>query len=182
MKPAFAGGSVLGGAAPCRAIRTASAAQRSAAEPRLALPPLQLVRAYPRTLLASALACSAPVLCTPSGTGLEAFPVPRRRRAIRSCCRGRRQTTQAASLPVRLLCPRSTTPPSRQQPLPGTRRPGTVALREIRKYQRSTELLIRKLPFARLVRADWPEPAWPLSASPPPLSNDLVLLVLLGLA
>lgn len=31
-------------------------------------------------------------------------------------------------------------------------RPGTVALREIRKYQRSTELLIRKAPFARLVR------------------------------
>jgi len=31
-------------------------------------------------------------------------------------------------------------------------RPGTVALREIRKYQRSTDLLIRKLPFARLTR------------------------------
>ncbi|KAK9824413.1 hypothetical protein WJX72_010098 [[Myrmecia] bisecta] len=31
-------------------------------------------------------------------------------------------------------------------------RPGTVALREIRKYQRSTDLLIRKLPFARLAR------------------------------
>ena len=31
-------------------------------------------------------------------------------------------------------------------------RPGTVALREIRKYQRTTELLIRKLPFQRLVR------------------------------
>ena len=31
-------------------------------------------------------------------------------------------------------------------------RPGTVALREIRKYQKSTELLIRKLPFRRLVR------------------------------
>merc|ERR1711933_376423 len=31
-------------------------------------------------------------------------------------------------------------------------RPGTVALREIRKYQKSTELLIRKLPFQRLVR------------------------------
>jgi len=31
-------------------------------------------------------------------------------------------------------------------------RPGTVALREIRKYQRSTDLLIRKLPFSRLVR------------------------------
>ncbi len=30
-------------------------------------------------------------------------------------------------------------------------RPGTVALKEIRQYQKSTELLIRKLPFARLV-------------------------------
>ena len=31
-------------------------------------------------------------------------------------------------------------------------RPGTVALREIRRFQKSTELLIRKLPFQRLVR------------------------------
>ena len=31
-------------------------------------------------------------------------------------------------------------------------KPGTVALREIRKYQKSTELLCRKLPFQRLVR------------------------------
>ena len=31
-------------------------------------------------------------------------------------------------------------------------RPGTVALREIRRYQKSTELLIRKLPFQRLIR------------------------------
>ena len=31
-------------------------------------------------------------------------------------------------------------------------KPGTVALREIRKYQKSTELLIRKIPFQRLVR------------------------------
>ena len=31
-------------------------------------------------------------------------------------------------------------------------RPGTVALREIRRYQKSTDLLIRKLPFQRLVR------------------------------
>ena len=30
-------------------------------------------------------------------------------------------------------------------------RPGTVALREIRKYQKSTDLLIRKLPFSRVV-------------------------------
>ena len=31
-------------------------------------------------------------------------------------------------------------------------RPGTVALREIKRYQKSTELLIRKVPFQRLVR------------------------------
>ena len=31
-------------------------------------------------------------------------------------------------------------------------KPGTVALREIRRYQKTTELLIRKLPFSRLVR------------------------------
>ena len=31
-------------------------------------------------------------------------------------------------------------------------RPGTAALREIRKFQKSTDLLIKKLPFQRLVR------------------------------
>ena len=34
----------------------------------------------------------------------------------------------------------------------GLFRPGTMALREIRHYQKSTALLIRKLPFQRLVR------------------------------
>lgn len=38
---------------------------------------------------------------------------------------------------------------------PGRRKPrykpGTVALREIRRYQKSTDLLMAKLPFARLV-------------------------------
>lgn len=41
-------------------------------------------------------------------------------------------------------------------PAPGRRKApvkrGTVALREIRKYQKSTELLIRRAPFQRLVR------------------------------
>jgi len=35
---------------------------------------------------------------------------------------------------------------------PRRNRPGILALREIRRYQKSTELLIRKLPFQRLVR------------------------------
>ena len=52
----------------------------------------------------------------------------------------------------------STHPPLRVQATTGgvkkphRFRPGTVALREIRRYQKSTELLIRKLPFQRLVR------------------------------
>ena len=31
-------------------------------------------------------------------------------------------------------------------------KPGTIALREIRKYQKSTDLLLRKLPFQRIVK------------------------------
>ncbi|KAM0683892.1 histone H3 h3.3 [Mitosporidium daphniae] len=46
----------------------------------------------------------------------------------------------------------SQTPMSGGIKKPHRYRPGTVALREIRKYQKSTELLIRKLPFQRLVR------------------------------
>ena len=44
-------------------------------------------------------------------------------------------------------------PLARVRPLkkPHCYRPGTVALREIRRYQKSTELLICKLPFQRLV-------------------------------
>jgi histone H3/H4 len=37
-------------------------------------------------------------------------------------------------------------------PQPHRRKPGTLALKEIRQYQKSTELLIRKAPFQRLVR------------------------------
>mgnify|MGYP006101209417 CR=1 FL=1 len=37
-------------------------------------------------------------------------------------------------------------------PRPHRYKPGTVALREIRRYQKSTEMLIKRLPFQRLVR------------------------------
>ncbi|BGP15564.1 hypothetical protein JCM10213_001345 [Rhodosporidiobolus nylandii] len=46
--------------------------------------------------------------------------------------------------------------PAPQAPAPKKKphryRPGTVALREIRHFQKNTDLLLRKLPFARLVR------------------------------
>jgi histone H3 len=47
---------------------------------------------------------------------------------------------------------RKTAPATGGVKKPHRYRPGTVALREIRRYQKSTELLIRKLPFQRLVR------------------------------
>ena len=47
---------------------------------------------------------------------------------------------------------RKTTPPIMNIKRPRRYRPGTIALREIRKFQKTTDLLIRKLPFQRLVR------------------------------
>ena len=47
--------------------------------------------------------------------------------------------------------PRSQTGQVMAQQHPNRYWPGTVALREIWRYQKSTELLIRKLPFQRLV-------------------------------
>lgn len=51
-------------------------------------------------------------------------------------------------------------------------RPGTVALKEIRRYQSSTELLLLKLPFARLVGSSslcvlpWTQVAQPCTNAP----------------
>lgn len=45
--------------------------------------------------------------------------------------------------------PRQSTDAARK---PHRYRPGTVAIREIRKYQKSTDLLLAKLPFSRVVR------------------------------
>ena len=43
-------------------------------------------------------------------------------------------------------------PAAAQKKKPHRHRPGIVALREIRKYQKSSQLLLRKAPFSRLVR------------------------------
>ena len=47
---------------------------------------------------------------------------------------------------------RKTTPIPMNIKRPRRYRPGTIALREIRKFQKSTDLLIRKLPFQRVVK------------------------------
>ncbi len=46
----------------------------------------------------------------------------------------------------------SNSTPAKKPRKPHRYKPGTVALREIRKYQKSTDLLLRKIPFQRLVR------------------------------
>eukprot|EP01119_Soliformovum_irregulare_P011420 TRINITY_DN2850_c0_g1_i1.p1 TRINITY_DN2850_c0_g1~~TRINITY_DN2850_c0_g1_i1.p1 ORF type:complete len:155 (-),score=16.68 TRINITY_DN2850_c0_g1_i1:54-518(-) len=48
---------------------------------------------------------------------------------------------------------KQSSPKKRPKPRkPHRARPGVAALKEIRKFQKTTDLLIRKLPFARLVR------------------------------
>jgi histone H3 len=68
----------------------------------------------------------------------------------------RKQTTPAGNAPRKQVvgskAARKSAPAVGGVKKPHRYRPGTVALREIRKYQKSTELLIRKLPFQRLVR------------------------------
>jgi histone H3 len=65
-----------------------------------------------------------------------------------------RKSTGGRAPPKRLAdkAVRKSVPCEGNRKKPHRFRPGTVALREIRKYQKSTNLLIRKLPFQRLVR------------------------------
>ena len=55
-------------------------------------------------------------------------------------------------LRAKSLHKKGTAQPAEGGKKPRRYRPGTVALREIRRYQKSTELLIRRFPFQRLVR------------------------------
>ena len=63
--------------------------------------------------------------------GKDGKPLPPRKRLVTKAARKSRPTAS---------------PPKKQRRF----RPGTVALREIRKYQKGTKLLIRKAPFQRL--------------------------------
>ncbi|CAN6237971.1 unnamed protein product [Urochloa humidicola] len=60
--------------------------------------------------------------------------------------------TPRKQLVARIFAAARKTAPATGVKKPHRYRPGTVALREIRKYQKGTELLIRKMPFQRLVR------------------------------
>ena len=78
--------------------------------------------------------------------------IERRKRAnLRAAGRVSTGTTPGTSGGTRAGAQKST-PSAGGVKKPHRYRPGTVALREIRHYQKTTELLIRKLPFQRLVR------------------------------
>ncbi|KAL0637876.1 centromeric DNA-binding histone H3-like protein cse4 [Maublancomyces gigas] len=84
---------------------------------------------------------------------------PVRRKPVAGKAGGSATKTEKAPAPSGSRGRRSSDSGARTQagdPVPGPRarrwHPGTRALREIRQYQRTTDLLIRKLPFSRLVR------------------------------
>jgi len=74
-------------------------------------------------------------------------PMARTKQTARKSTGGKAPRKQLASKAAK-----KSTPASGGLKKPHRYKPGTVALREIRKYQKSTEMLIRKAPFQRLVR------------------------------
>ncbi|KAE8372049.1 histone-fold-containing protein [Aspergillus bertholletiae] len=81
----------------------------------------------------------------PSSATVKGSPSTRGRKSTGGTRAGKRPAGASRKSDVQ---PGDPTPQGR----PRRYRPGTVALKEIRKYQRSYDLLLRKLPFARLVR------------------------------
>ena len=89
----------------------------------------------------------APPPSLPSHTALLSFKMARTKQTARKSTGGKAPRKQLATKAAR-----KSAPATGGVKKPHRYRPGTVALREIRRYQKSTELLIRKLPFQRLVR------------------------------
>ena len=71
----------------------------------------------------------------------------RTKQTARKCTGGKAPRKQLATKAAR-----KSTPTGGAVKKPHRYRPGTVALREIRRYQKSTDLLFPRLPFQRLVR------------------------------
>lgn len=132
-----AGPSVLGQTGPPIATPNAASAPQQASN--LVMPPIQPSTAQPggRSPRMRVVGPTPPVV--PRGRHIAARP-PLARQPARGLARQ----------PARGAARAATVVP---QPAPRRRRrkPGVRALHEIRKYQRTTDLLIRRLPFSRLV-------------------------------
>ena len=126
------------------------AARPSTSGKSIPLPPL---KATPRPPVTAKVARQSPLVPDTAQERLSQKPQPQK--SSSSSTTVRKSTSSRAAV---------TAPPQRapqsgrglsgsiKKKKPHRYRPGTVALREIRRYQRGTELLIRKLPFQRLVR------------------------------
>ena len=73
----------------------------------------------------------------------------RTKHTARKALDGAAMRTVQAAKNIAVKAPRK---PPRQMQKKRRFRPGTVALREIRQYQKSTDLLIRRAPFQRVVQ------------------------------
>ncbi len=70
----------------------------------------------------------------------------RTKQTARKSTGGKAPRKQLAAKAARKAAPKEGTKAARRY------RPGTVAMREIRRYQKTTDLLLKKAPFQRLVR------------------------------
>ena len=97
-----------------------------------------------------ALSCMAQLafsLVRSSRTKVKTSEMARTKQTARRSTGGKAPRKQLATKAARLSAPATA-----RISKPHRWRPGTRALREIRKYQKSVENLIRKLPFQRLVK------------------------------
>ena len=71
----------------------------------------------------------------------------------KSVASGSKASTVSSSAPSKNKAVKKTAPAEGGMKKKHRFRPGTVALREIKRYQKATDLLIAKAPFQRFVRA-----------------------------
>ena len=121
-----------------RGVHAASASQAPQCASRTRLPHLIRLQAAP---------ADARTHTHASSTNTVVVTMARTKQTARKSTGGKAPRKQLATKAAR-----KSAPATGGVKKPHRYRPGTVALREIRRYQKSTELLIRKLPFQRLVR------------------------------
>ena len=112
-------------------------------------PRASAIRAAPPRVPPAPRSVSACDLCAPIRIAFFSAPLrqARTKQTARKSTGGKAPRKQLATKAAR-----KNAPATGGVKKPHRYRPGTVALREIRRYQKTTELLIRKLPFQRLVR------------------------------
>lgn len=75
-----------------------------------------------------------------------------RTKAVAKAARAAGKTPRSAVLATKVARTAVKAPSQRKAKKPHRWRPGVAALREIRRMQKTTDLLVRKMPFARLAR------------------------------